>query len=150
MERMSGMKKAKRAPMKVKSKKGSYIMEAAIVLPMIILATITAILIIMFFYSQMTEQCRLHTALRAEAGQLTGKTAYAGHADDAADLQAEIYADRNAMGGEVYGKKYLVMEHKGLLARKGSFVAEGACHAVDGVEYVRYCNMVKGAAGIDE
>lgn len=119
-------------------------MEAAIVLPMIILATITAILIIMFFYSQMTEQCRLHTALRMEAGRLSEKTIYTAGADSSADLEAEIYIDSKAMGGEVYGKKYLVMEHKGLLSRKGAFVVEGKCHAVDGVEYVRYCNMVKG------
>ena len=136
--------------MRLKSKKGSHIMEAAIVLPIIVMATITAVLIIMFFYSQMTEQCRLHTVLRAEAGKLTGKTTYTDHAGGAADLQAEIYVDTKAMGGEIYGKKYLVMEHKGILSRKGTFAAEGVCHAVDGVEYVRYCNMVKGAAGIDE
>lgn len=129
---------------KVKSKKGNYIMEAAVVLPMIIMAAITAVLIIMFFYSQMTEQCRLHTALRMEAGQLTGKTVYTDHSDSLEDLKAEIYTDSKAMGGDIYGKKYLVMDHKGLLTRKGSFVVEGECHAVDGVEHVRYCNMVKG------
>jgi len=116
------------------------------VLPMIILATITAVLIIMFFYSQMTEQCLLHTALRAEAGRLTGKTIYTGHGSDLQEMQAEIHTDKKTMGGEIYGKKYLVMDHRGLLARKGTFVVEGGCHAVDGVMYVRYCNMVKGVS----
>ena len=56
------------------NKKGSYVIEAAVVLPVIMLSVITAILIIMFFYTQMTEQCRLHEVLRAEAGRMTDKT----------------------------------------------------------------------------
>lgn len=122
-------------------------MEAAVVLPMIILVTITAVLIIMFFYSQMTERCQLHTALRMEAGRMTEKTVYTVHADSGEASDAEIYADSSAMGGEVYGKKYLVMRHKGVLNRKGTFTVKGTAHSVDGVKYVRYCNLVKGAAG---
>ena len=56
------------------NKKGSYVIEAAVVLPVIMLSVITAILIIMFFYTQMTEQCRLHEFLRAESGKVTEKT----------------------------------------------------------------------------
>ena len=44
------------------SKRGSYIAEASIVLPMVVLAVITVMLIVMFFYSQVTEQSRLHIA----------------------------------------------------------------------------------------
>lgn len=133
----------------VRSKKGSYIMEAAVVLPVIILVTITSVLIIMFFYSQMTERCRLHTTLRAEAGQLTERTVYT-HQGGGRASDAEIYADSNALGGEVYGKKYLVMQHRGTLRKKGTFIVEGRCQAVDGVEYVRYCSMIRGAASGDE
>ena len=43
-------------------------MEAAVVMPFIIISVITAVLAVMFFYSQMTEQCKMHMALRAEAG----------------------------------------------------------------------------------
>lgn len=130
--------------MKIKSKKGSYIMEAAIVLPMIILVTITAVLIIMFFYSQMTERSSLHIILRSEAGAMTEKTAYHYVEVSAGELGAELYRKKSAFGGSVYGKKYLIMPNKGLLGKKGTFVAEGCWHAVDGVAYVRYCNLVKG------
>ena len=34
------------------NKRGSYIMEASLVLPVLIFAVITVVLIIMFFYSQ--------------------------------------------------------------------------------------------------
>ena len=104
-------------------KKGSYVIEAAVVLPVIMLSVITAILIIMFFYTQMTEQCRLHEALRAEARTMT---------------------DKNVIGGEVTGKKYLVMEHSGILRRKGTFVLESHCYAIDGPSYVRASSIVRG------
>lgn len=137
--------------MKIKTKKGSYIMEAAIVLPMIILVTVTAVLIIMFFYTQMVEQSRLHITLRSEAGMLTEQTVYH-HVEPMLDgAGAEIYTKKSAMGGSVYGKKYLVMANKGILDKKGTFPVEGSCYATDGAEYVRYCNLVKGVTnGTDE
>lgn len=130
--------------MKIKTKKGSYIMEAAIVLPMIVLVTVTAVLIIMFFYNQMVEQSRLHIALRSEAGMMTEQTVYH-HVEAAMDgVEAEIYRKERAIGGSVYGKKYLVMPHRGILDKKGTFPVEGSWYATDGAEYVRYCNLVKG------
>ena len=119
-------------------------MEAAIVLPMIVLVTITAVLIILFFYSQMTERSSLHIILRSEAGIMTEKTAYLHAGVSADELGVELYRKKSAFGGSVYGKKYLVMPNKGILGKKGTFVAEGYWHAVDGVAYVRYCNLVKG------
>lgn len=129
-----------------KTKKGSYIMEAAIVLPFIMLATITSILIIMFFYSQMTEQSKLHVALRHEAGRMTEQTRYLHGGALQTEVDAELYRDEGAFGGKVYGKKYLVMSHKGILNRKGTFTVEGESYGTDGAEYVRYWNLVKGVA----
>lgn len=127
------------------NKKGSYIMEAAVVLPVLILAVITSILIIMFFFSQMTEKCRLHMALRNEAGMMSGQTVYMGESRDVSDTDAEIYTSKGITGGTVYGKKYLIMEHQGILEKKGTFVVEGSCHSVDGTDYVRYSRFVKGS-----
>lgn len=130
--------------MKIKSKKGSYIMEAAIVFPVVILVTVTVVLVIMFFYSQMAQRSQLHIILRSEAGMMTGKTVYY-HARTLADeTEAELYRRKSAFGGSVYGKQYLIMPNKGILGSKGTFVAEGFWHATDGVEYVRYCNLEKG------
>ena len=46
-------------------------MEASLVLPVLIFAVITVVLIIMFFYSQMTQRSQMHIALRQEAGKQT-------------------------------------------------------------------------------
>lgn len=139
-------KKKKKALMKkrIRSRRGSYIMEAAVVLPVIIMVTITSILIVMFFYSQMTERCQLHIALRSEAGLASGQTEYADGNTYAED--AEIYTDKSILGSTVYGKKYLVMEHRGTLEKKGTFTVEGKSHAVDGPSYIRYSHFAKGAA----
>ncbi|NLD19180.1 MAG: hypothetical protein GX663_02895 [Clostridiales bacterium] len=129
-----------------KSKKGSYIMEAAVVMPLIIFAVITVVLIIMFFYSQMTERSKMHMVLRQKAGIMTNHTATFN--DVSSD--GEFYSDRGAIGGTVYGKKYLIMEHRGLLRKKGSFTVEGSCYGTDGTRYVRYCNLIKGVKGHDQ
>lgn len=121
-------------------------MEAAIVLPVVILAVITSVLIIMFFYSQMTERCRLHMALREEAGRITGQTHYIAdtYADGHADMQ--IYSDKKPVGGTVHGKKYLIMEHSGILDKKGTFTVEGSWRAADGTDYIRYRVLTEGIA----
>lgn len=129
--------------MKIKSKEGSYIIEAALVLPIMIIALITVILIIMFFYMQVKERCDMHMTLREEAGKLTGTTIYLGdEAYDKADM--EMYSDRDIVGGTVHGKKYLTMKEKGLLRKKGTFIVKGSCYAIDGAEYVRYRNIIRG------
>lgn len=118
------------------SKRGSYIMEAAIVLPVIILVVITSNLIIMFFYSQMTERCRMHMMLRAEAGKIAGQTIYEEEISE--NGKEGTYVDVDALGGAVYGRKHLVMADKGVLDKKGVFKVEGKCFIVDGTDYIRH------------
>lgn len=122
------------------SKRGSYILEASIVMPVIIVAVVTVVLIIMFFYSQMTEQAKMHMALRMEAG-IASETTYTAYDPE---WDGEIYIKKNAAGAELYGKKYVVMSNRGLLEKKGIFVVEDKCVAVDAPRYVRYCSLVKG------
>ena len=130
------------------SRRGSYLLEGAVVMPVIILAIVTAVLIIMFFFRQMTEQSKLHIALRSEAGGITGKTIYL-H-DDRFDLEegGTIHVEKRSAGSTAYGKKYLIMKHAGILSRKGIFVVEGSSYGTNGPRYVRYCNVIKG--GEDE
>lgn len=132
------------AAVKAASKRGSYIMEASIVLPVLIFAVITVVLIIMFFYSQMTEQSRMHIAMRHEAGLAAGKTVYTGPDDGESISDAEIYTKKTVTGSRAYGKKYLIMDHRGILEKKGTFVLEGTCSSIDGARYVRYCSFVRG------
>ena len=128
----------------IKEKRGSYIIEAAVVLPVIIFVTITAILIIMFFYNQMTVRSHLHMVLRNEAGASSGHTGYVDVGRDVSSMETEMYVDKGLIGGNVYGKKYLIMEHQGILVKKGIFLVEGKSHIIDGPNYVRYSRLVKG------
>lgn len=130
------------------SRKGSYIVEAAIVLPMVILAVITIVLIIMFFYSQVTERSAMHIALRHGAGEAAGKTVYTGDEADSGQGgvksdESDVYIDRGIVESEAYGKRYLMLENRGLLEKRSPFIIEGKCVAVDGAAYIRYRNVIK-------
>ena len=130
------------------SRKGSYIVEAAIVLPMVILAVITIVLIIMFFYSQVTERSAMHIALRHGAVEAAGKTVYTGDEADSGQGggksdESDVYVDRGIVESEAYGKRYLMLENRGLLEKRSPFIIEGKCVAVDGAAYIRYRNVIK-------
>lgn len=118
-------------------------MEAALVLPVIIVTVITCILIVMFFYSQISERCKLHVELRKQAGLLTEKTEYICGTDESVQENMEIYVAKEGFAKKVYGKEYIIMQRKGILERKGAFAVEGSSCAVNAPQFVRYCNFVK-------
>ena len=126
------------------NKRGSYIIEAAVVLPVILMVVITAVLIIMFFYCQMTEQCNLHMGLRQQAGMMSGNTLYLMNDEDVDLSEVDTHTDKKLFGGSIYGRKNLIMSKKGVLYKKGVFVVEGSCYEIDGPAYVRYSSAIKG------
>lgn len=128
------------------SKRGTYIIEAAVVLPIIIIAMITLVLIEGYYYQLAAETGRMHIALRGNAGALTGKTIYA----DGGNWKGEIDMKKSAIGGKVYGRGEVRMVSKGMIMGKGSQTIEGSYYAVDGPKYVRYCSMVKGVLTDEE
>ena len=80
------------------NKRGSYIAEAAIVLPFIILAVITCVLIVMDFYEGVSQQCEDHKVERA--GEVAEETAFA---DADGDLPS---APTAKIAGVSYVRKY--------------------------------------------
>lgn len=119
-------------------------MEAAIVLPVVILTVTTVILILMFFCCQVINQSRMHLEMRAEAGEITGKTVYRNDFYDIKQNGYELYSEEGLTGSRVYGKKYVMMQHRGILEKKGVFAIQGTCHGTDGAKYVRYHDFIKG------
>lgn len=113
------------------------------VLPAIIVTVITVVLIIMFFYSQMTEQSRMHMELRRQAGIACENTFYEETMEEKLS-DAEIYTKRTATGVRAYGKRYLIMKYQGILEKKGTFVIVGTWNGIDGSGYVRYCDFIRG------
>ena len=104
-------------------RRGSYIAEAAVVLPFVILAVLTTVLIILYFYDSSVSESRMHMALRCEAGQASGKsTAYS---EDDSRLSSEDLWDGQLTSSGVFpaarvrGSKSISMVSAGLLARLG-------------------------------
>lgn len=128
------------------SKKGTYIVEAAVVLPIIILVVITVVLVIMFFYTQVKERCEMHIHLRSTAGALIEKTIYI----NSSKWDGYVDVDDSPLGGKVNGNKTLNMNNRGVLAKAGTKDITGCAYATDGVKYVRYCSLVKEMVSNDE
>ena len=80
------------------NKRGSYIAEAAIVLPFIILAVITCVLIVMDFYEGVSQQCEQHKVERA--GEVTEDAAL----EDAGGQPSS--APKAKIAGVSYIRKY--------------------------------------------
>ena len=122
------------------SRKGSYIIEAALVMPIMILAVITSVMIIIFFYREMSEQSLMHTALMNEAA-VSVQGSYFILEEESWDGSIDL--KRSLTGGSIYGKKYIVMDNKGILTKKGTFTLEDKYVFIDGTDYVRYCDLLK-------
>ena len=124
----------------VRSRRGTAMIEASLVLPLIILSVLTCILIVMFFYDTTISQCQLHEALRCEAGRVTGHTSYLDPPDTNPD---SLTVSRQGLFKVVSGKEHTAMIEKGLLYHRVSAQTESLWHACDGVSYVRYCTLAR-------
>ena len=130
------------------SRRGSYIAEAAVVLPFVILTVITVVLIIMFFYDSSVSQSRMHMALRCEAGLVTEKcTAYA--EDGTVFSPEDIWDGRVTSSGvsaakRVTGSAEVYMVSHGLLSRIGRREITGDLRALDPAGIKRLRQTVSG------
>ncbi|GEM_PF-1246616 len=131
-------------------RRGSYIVEAAAVLPFVILAVITTVLIIMFFYESSVSESRMHMALRCEAGLITEKfTCYSedGSAISPEDIwDGSITSSGIAPAKRVSGSSDVAMVSRGLLSRLGRRSIEGELRAADPVSLLR----IRQIAGSDD
>lgn len=116
----------------LKSRSGSYIAEAALVLPVIILAVITVILVLMFFYEQSFDQSMMHIYLRSEAGAVTERLTCS-----SSDWNGTCTTEKKGVFKNIEGQNMLTMLHRGLLNRNGHAYNNGSWHAADGVAFRR-------------
>ena len=111
------------------------------VLPFVILSVITCVLIILFFYESSFSECRMHMALRCEAGAVTGnRTAYAEdeHVLTAEDLwDGSITCSGTAAARRLCADKRVSVLSGGLLLRPGQRRLAGELRAVDPVFMLR-------------
>lgn len=137
-----------------KSRRGSYIAEAAAVLPFVILSVITTVLIIMFFYASSVSESRMHIALRCEAGILTGKSSVVsaeGRVLAPDDLwDGSISSSGAVTSKRVVGSKSVSMVSGGLLSRPGRRELTGELRAVDPVRSLRLRQIVQPSPETEE
>lgn len=119
------------------------------VLPLLIISILTCLFVIMFFYETTLQQCQLHQAMRCAADDLTGHTrnlSSYGYGQSEQERQEGTYTlttYRSGVFETVSGKEHIDMKHQGILRSRVSADLESLWHASDGVDYVRYCAIVK-------
>lgn len=112
----------------MKNKKGSAIAEAAVVFPVIILSILAVMYMFIYFYDQVAQQTRVHSALRSEAGLICGNM-YKKHNDG---QELPVYRK----GETVYCYGYAASDGTGMLeSRRKRIYAEK--YLADGAAVVR-------------
>ena len=106
--------------------------EAAVVLPIIILAVITVILIVMFFYEASVSQSQMHMYLRSEAGNISQRMQ-----SSTEEWDGYCNVGRDGPFRNIEARKEISMFHRGLLKGKGSGTVYGSWHVADGVAFKR-------------
>lgn len=131
----------------VRCRRGSYIAEAAVVLPFVILAILTTVLILLYFYDSSVSESRMHMALRCEAGLASGKSA--AYSDDDSLLSSEdlwdgsIASSGSFPAARIRGSKTISMVSAGLLARLGRRTLSGELRVTDPARALRLRQMVR-------
>ncbi len=131
----------------VLSKRGSYIAEAAVVLPFVILSVITTVLITMYFYESSVSESRMHMALRCEAG-LSAETVTR-FSEDSSVLSSEALWDGSITSHGVSAAKIfkasreISMISEGLLSHLGQRRLSGELRAADPVLSLRLRQIIQ-------
>lgn len=131
-----------RWPGPARDRRGTVMVEAAVVFPLVILTVVTCILICLFFYTETIEQSKMHMVLRNEAGALTERSQRL-KPDPARSWAGSTERERRGIFHRVRGKEQVIMKSKGILARRIDANLESLWTASDGVLYVRYCTLTK-------
>lgn len=120
------------------NKKGGMMVEAAVVFPVIILALLAVLYMLIYFYSQVGEQVKMHIKLRSECG-LICENMYYGNQDDS---QITFYRDGNSIycysSVDSYGSNMLENWGKELSAEK---------YLIDETAVVRMVDLAGNVAG---
>ena len=119
------------------NKKGSAIVEAAMVFPVVILAVMSVIGALVYFYVQIGEQVEMHMVLRSESGAICENLYYSeGNVDDRAVYRKNgklycygtVQRDRKWLMPEaekqLYAEKYILDDT--LVIRTADLMKEGA------------------------
>jgi len=111
------------------SKKGTYLIEAAVVFPIVIFTLLTLIMIVIYFYDCSATQSDMHMFLRQEAGTVSGKTICYSY-----DAGNDFYIHQERR--RISASKDVYMRRHGILYRKGMRIISGSIYITNGPKYV--------------
>lgn len=127
--------------MDFKNQRGSVMVEAAILFPVVILAVVGIICILIFFYNQIETQSSMHMAMRKEAGEINKTTEYLTKVESPYPVYRK--------GKYVYSKGTLTFLERGLL-RGNSKELQGRYYVTRGKDIVRHKDLFLGQGGKSE
>ena len=87
------------------NRKGSAMVEAAMVFPVMILTILAVLWMLVYFYQQIDTKVNLHMMLRAESGSIVGNLDYVNYGSD-----LQIYRS----GQQIYGYETIQIDNKGI------------------------------------
>lgn len=120
--------------------------EAAVVLPIIIFAVITTVLIVMFFYDQSVNQSRMHMALRCEAGLISERSMTYDESQQPlapdAIWSGSITSSGSTLSGTVHGSDNVSMITSGILRDPQQAEIRGHVHIADPAAAVRARSII--------
>ena len=119
------------------SKRGTTMVEAALIFPLVILTVMTVIFILTFMFQEVAGHSRLHLALNAEMGKETGTV------ETFKNVPAEVRPYKSFHGvSECYlAEKDLRFTKKGLLSGSFTKVMESRVYSVDEKKFIRYTDF---------
>lgn len=121
----------------VKSKKGSSMVEAAVIFPLVILAVMAVIFILVFLFQEVTYNSRIHVALNATMGSETETV------ETYKNVPAGIkpYKSVHGIGECYYAESGLTFQKRGLLNKSFTKTLEGRVYSVDEKKFIRYTDF---------
>ena len=125
--------------MKFSDERGTIMVEAAVILPVIILAVMAVIYTLMFMNRQVSVRAEMHLCLWAERGAVS-KTVTT---NSEYDGEFPVYSKNAAVGGTVYYSGNIRFMKRGLLKDR-SRKSEGRLYWIREKELLRAADMIGG------
>ena len=118
----------------MKSKRGSTMVEAAVVFPLVILSIVSVAYMMIGMFQIVSEISMFHTALREEAGLLT----------QTYEISPKSVRDYDFSGrSDRVSSKTEVRFRRGALLDEGIFEMEGYAYRIKEEDYIRKCDYAR-------
>ena len=113
--------------------------EAAVVLPVVILSVVAIVYILAFLYSEVAENAKTHVASNAEMGRDTGVSVTRRHIP----RNVSVSKSSSALNGVYHAESRVKFRKKGLFRKSFTKVIESTTYEVDEKKLIRYTDLFK-------